>query len=161
MREAEERVIWKKLISDFRLDPLTASLNDESDLHLDAPCTILGGLNGSGKSRILLELESAAGSDALHIDLPHLCEQIKTILRSRPDADETTGEVSSGGPSDDRVDDVQRILRRSYSSVEWFSLEIEPTDPVVAARLKWSGDQPAIPYFRATHRGLTYSSLDM
>lgn len=161
MREAEEREIWKKLTEEFRLGPLVAPIEASDDLQVDSACMVLGGLNGSGKTRLLLGLEAAAGEEAILIDLPHLCEQIKAIIRSREDAEEMTEELSSAGPSSDRLDDLHRVLRRRYDSVEWFGLEIEPYDAAVAARLIWSNDQSVVPFFRAQHQGRTYTSLDM
>lgn len=161
MREAEEREIWKKLVKEFRLEPLIMPMGQGEDLQVDSPCMVLGGLNGSGKTRLLLGLEAAAGEDAILIDLPHLCEQIKAIIRSREDADEMTEEISSAGPSEDRLDDLHRVLRRRYEAVEWFGLEIEPYDAAVAARLVWSIDQSVVPFFRAQHLGRTYTSLEM
>lgn len=33
-------------------------------------------------------------------------------------------------PDASRLEDVQRIVGRAYESVEWFSLELEPSDPL-------------------------------
>ena len=72
-----------------------------------------------------------------------------------------TEEVDALGPSSDRLKDIQKIVGRSYDSIEWFSLEVEPDDPDVANRFRWTGDQSSIPYFRATYRGHNYTSKDM
>jgi hypothetical protein len=65
------------------------------------------------------------------------------------------------GPNADRLDDLRRVVGRDYTTVEWYALEIEPSDQAIAQRFQWSGDQPLVPYFRVGYRGLNYSSRDM
>lgn len=127
------------------------------------PCSILGGQNGSGKSRLLRSFEEALGEKALYLDLHHLVEQSMLILRTRDDIEAMTEEFTSDGPDAKRQDHLHHVIRRNYESVEWFSLELElkSVEPVVADKFKWGGDQSVVPFFRARHRSRTYTSLEM
>lgn len=83
------------------------------------------------------------------------------ILRSRDDLDAMIEEYDDLGPSVDRLNDLKRVVGRDYDSVDWYALEIEPSERMIADRFRWSGDQPLVPYFRARYRGLDYSARDM
>ena len=130
-------------------------------LDLGTPCTVLGGRNGAGKSRLLRRLDAHLGEKALLIDLHHLSEQALILLRSRDDFEAMSEEVDSLGPSGDRLTDLEKIVGRKYDELEWFALEVEPDDEVIAKRFSWVGDQPVIPYFRASYRGHEYTSREM
>ncbi|WP_243057818.1 hypothetical protein [Nocardioides sp. SR21] len=162
MRAAKEAAVWGSLIkarAEAGSEPF--EVGSGTTIDLARPCTVLGGRNGAGKSRLLRKLEAHLGDRALLVDLHHLTEQALILYRSRDDFDAMTDEVDPLGPSDDRLKDIQKIVGRSYDSIDWFSLEIEPDDPEVADRFRWLGDQSLIPYFRATYRGHSYTSKDM
>ncbi|MET3511495.1 hypothetical protein [Plantibacter flavus] len=122
---------------------------------------MIGGRNGSGKTRVLRKTAAQLGDRGLFIDLHYLCEQAMIVLRSRDDIDDMTNEFDADGPDTDRQDDLRRIVGRRYETVEWFSLEIEPNEEPVAERFKWAGTQPLVPYFRATYKSRDFSSLEM
>lgn len=162
MRSAAEDAVWERLAKGRSgAVPQLFDVGDGTAINVAAPCTVLGGRNGAGKSRLLRKLDSHLGSRALLLDLHHLTEQAAILYRSRGDFDAMTEEVSSLGPSEERMDDLRKIVGRSYASVEWFSLELEPDDPDVAARFCWNGEQPIVPYFRATYREREYASDSM
>ncbi len=160
MRRVEEAGLWADLkqkgsasAHTHRFESVVLSLGD--------PCLVIGGRNGAGKSRLLRSLAQDPRVNGLFLDLHALCEQLLAVLRSRDDFDEMKEEVEVGGPDADRQDDVQRIIGREYESVEWYSLEIEPSDEATAQRFRWGGDQAVVPYFRVRHRGVNYTSRDM
>ena len=162
MRQAAEDRVWSQLKASrssesARPFPVGAG----ATLDLAAPCIVVGGRNGTGKSRLLRQISDTLGDQALLLDLHHLCEQALIILRSRDDLDAMVEEYDDLGPNADRLDDLRRVVGRDYSAVEWYALEIEPSDQLIAQRFSWSRDQPLVPYFRADYRGLSYSSRDM
>lgn len=161
MRRAKEELLWGELLAAYDRAPQSVLLENEVELVIDQPCLVIGGKNGSGKSRVLRKIAADLGPSALYIDLHHLCEQAMIVLRSRDDIDEMTEEFDPDGPDATRRDDLRRIIGRRYQEVQWFSLEIEPNDPSAAERFKWSGTQPLVPYFRTTYRDRAYTSLDM
>jgi energy-coupling factor transporter ATP-binding protein EcfA2 len=162
LRRAEEELLWGKLIQSRTSTPARPiDLGPGLSLDLSMPCIVIGGRNGSGKSRLLRSLATVLDDKGLFIDLHHLCEQALIILRSRDDFDEMSEEFDEVGPSDDRFDDVRRVVGRDYDSIQWYALEVEPSDEIVARRFRWSGEQSLLPYFRAQYRGHTYTSRDM
>ena len=130
-------------------------------IDVSVPCTVIGGRNGAGKSRLLRAIAESVGQDGLLIDLHYLTEQALMILRSRKDFDEMADEFGVIGPDEDRLEDVRRVIGRNYEAVEWFALDVEPADSEVAQRFCWSGEQPLVPYFRVSYRGGEYTSRDM
>lgn len=164
MRESQEAVVWAKLRK-AREGATTCAfeVGSATSIDLALPCTVLGGRNGAGKSRLLRRLEAHLGAQATLIDLHHLTEQALILYRSRDDFDAMTDEVDPLTLTEERLKDVQKIVGRSYDSVEWFSLELEINDPSVADRFRWtdSDTQPLVPFFRATYRGHTYTSAEM
>lgn len=165
MRRAEERTIWKTLQKGRAGEsPQIFDMGNSSSIDLASPCIVLGGRNGAGKSRLLRALANHIGEKALLIDLHHLCEQALIVLRSRADFDAMLEEFDPSGPSADRLEDVQRVIGREYESIEWFALEVEPDDPMIAERFRWAGEEPRqtlLPYFSAHFRGQHYTARDM
>lgn len=161
MRRAEEEGVWTALKKRRKAEPTSPATIGKSVLDLSAPCLIVGGRNGAGKSRLLRALGVRLEGKALLIDLHYLCEQALIVLRSRDDFDEMKEEFDVQGPNADRRDDVQRVIGREYGILEWYALEVEPSDGTVADRFRWGGEQSLVPYFEVEHRGLRYSSRDM
>src|SRR3546814_6656475 len=64
-------------------------------------------------------------------------------------------------PSQSRIDDLHKIIGRTYESVEWSALDLGPAEDTVADVFRWRSDQPVVPYFRVTYRGRTYASPEM
>lgn len=130
-------------------------------LDLADPCTVLGGRNGAGKSRILRRIGEEDGVNGLYIDLHYLAEQVLMILRSREDFDAMTEEYEALNISDETRAALGLIVGREYTNVEWYALEVEPFDALVRERFKWGREQCLIPYFRVAHKSRQYSSRDM
>lgn len=160
MRRVEEEKVWGSLKKSRRGAPSPVTV-DNVTLDVSSPCIVLGGRNGAGKSRFLRALQAQLGEGALYIDLHHLCEQALIVLRSRDDFHEMKDEFDVLGPDDERRGDVERIIGREYESIDWYALEIEPSDSGAADRFRWGGEQPLLPFFSAQYRGLEYTSRDM
>ena len=162
MRRAVEVEAWGRL-KRARSGDESRQIDLPGGVHVDLanPCVVIGGRNGAGKSRLLRELALSLGDEALLADLHHLCEQALIMLRSRDELNEMLEEFDAVEPNAERLDDLRRVVGRDYDGVDWYSLELEPPDPVVAERFKWSGDQPLVPYFRSEFCGITYSAPEM
>lgn len=160
MRRAEEQKLWSNLKKSRhgRRSPVSVG---NITLDVSSPCIVLGGRNGAGKSRLLRSLDEQLGDGAIYVDLHHLCEQALIVLRSRDDFNEMKDEFEVLGPDADRRSDVERIIGREYDSIDWYALEIEPSDSEAADRFTWGGEQPLLPFFHVQYRGLEYTSREM
>ena len=161
MRRVEEEGAWHAIRSKRQALPASPLSIGRVELNKATPCLVIGGRHGAGKSRLLRSLGKELAGDGLIIDLHHLCEQALIVLRSRDDFDAMKEEFGPSGPDDDRRNDVERIVGREYESVAWYALEVEPSDPEVAERFRWGGEQALIPYFEVTSRGRDYTSREM
>lgn len=161
VRLAEEDRVWGALKKQRQGLPASLVTVGSVELDLATPCLVLGGRNGAGKSRVIKGLAEQLGEGGLFVDLHHLCEQALIVLRSRDDFEQMKEEFEALGPDEERRDDVQRIIGREYDSVEWYALEVEPSDRAIAERFRWGGPESLLPYFEVTHRGLSYTSRDM
>ena len=144
----------------------TVDCSDGTKLDLGSTCTVLGGRNGAGKSRLLRRIRDEAPAQTVYINLHALAEQALGVVGARTDATEMFDEFESVLLSGDSLEDVSRIVGRDYETVEWFSLDVLPGESAVASEFKWGeqGDQedePVIPYFRVQYRERTYGSPDM
>lgn len=142
-------------------EPDVRALSDGISVNLAQPCLVLGGRNGARKTRVLRSIADLNDVDGILIDLYYLAEQALIILRSRVDFDVMAEEYTPLSLNDDTTSAVSQIVGREYDLVEWYSFEVEPSDPDVAQRFCWSGEQSLIPYFRVARQGLDYTSRDM
>jgi hypothetical protein len=161
MRQAEEASIWSTLTKRFSsLSPEVVKA-EGIDFDVSRPCTVVGGRNGTGKSRVLHSLKAELGERAILIDLHAICEQALNVLRTQSDLEDLKEEAGPMQLPPMRIDDVERIVGRKYERIEWYGLDVVPGDADVAARFKWGTDQTVIPYFEATYRDVDYDSLNM
>ncbi|MGB0970217.1 MAG: hypothetical protein ACPGVG_04550 [Mycobacterium sp.] len=162
MRRSKFEHSWKALKrANANMAPDVRVLPDGISVDLSQPCLVFGGRNGAGKTRVLRSITALDGVSGILIDLYHLAEQALIILRSRVDFDGMTEEYTPLSLDDDMTSAVSQIVGRNYDKVEWYSFEVEPSDPEVARRFCWSGEQSLIPYFKVSRQGLEYTSRDM
>ena len=136
-------------------------LADDTVIDLGNPCTVIGGTNGAGKSRLLRRIHDQPDVKTVLVDLHYLAAQALLVLGDPMNFNALADEAGLFGPDADRRADVERVVRREYESIEWFALDLEPGDPEAAERFRWTGDQPLVPYFRATYRGICYTARNM
>ena len=161
MRQAEEATVWSALAKKFaNLEPEVITA-EGVDFDVSRLCTVLGGRNGTGKSRVLHSLKAELGDRAILIDLHAICEQALNVLRTQGDIEDLKEEAGLMQLPAQRIEDVERIVGRKYERVEWYGLDVVPGDALVADRFKWGTDQTVIPYFEATYRSVAYDSLSM
>lgn len=170
MRQAREADIWPTLTKKFASLQSEVLLAEGVAFDLSIPCTVIGGRNGTGKSRVLHSLKSSLGERGVLIDLHALCEQALSVIRNQKDGLADLKEEAGSMPLPaERIDDLTRIIGRNYERVDWYGLDIVPGDALIAERFTWSSDpdvtpgteQTVIPYFEATYRGVDYDSLTM
>lgn len=161
MREAAEAGVWDELQKKFKSVPSEPVSAAGVLVDLALPCTIIGGRNGTGKSRVLRALNTELGTRSVYINLHALCEQTLDILRSRSDVEDLRDEVEAMSLSVDQIDDMHRIINREYERFDWFGLDVVPGDAAVAETFSWGSDQPTVPYFEASYRGVDYDSRSM
>lgn len=128
---------------------------------LDGPCTVIGGGNGVGKSRVLRAMAEGIGASALYLDMHRLCEVALAITRKRDDLDDMAMETGPLAMPAARRADVQRVLRREYDQVDWYALEFGPPDEDEPLGFPWVEDQTYMPYFKAVYRGVDFGSSEM
>jgi len=162
MRRAKEVRVWRELQEGAAsATPAPFGISATASIDLARPCTILGGNNGSGKSRLLKRISNADPDGTLYLDLHRLCEQALSVLRPIKNLAEMKEELGRIGPNDERADDARRIVGRTYDTMDWFALDIGPDDEEVVERFRWGGDDPLFPYFIVSYKGVEYDALDM
>ncbi|MFD6699399.1 MULTISPECIES: hypothetical protein [unclassified Microbacterium] len=164
VRRAQESRIWAELRKEHigrALPPDPFVVSEDVELDLTRPCTVVGGRNGSGKSRLLRSIAEQRKDEAVYLDLHHLCEQALMVLREQTSLADMKDELGSLELSDERRADVARIVGRDYEAVDWYAIELGPEDPKAVQRFCWDGDEPLMPYFTATYAGLDYDALEM
>jgi len=163
MREIAEREAWKRLgrnksapVSLTRIVPLDGDVQ----LALDKRCLVLAGFNGAGNSMTLDAISRSLSNESAIVRLHEICEQVRSVLRSRSDIEQMEAEVGPISIDRDTIQSLGRVIGRDYDAVEWYGLELEPTYEGFAG---WptADDQMLTPHFRVEHEGLSYSSLQM
>lgn len=161
MRDAEEKKVWKDLKRQRNNGASSVLSLECATIDLSEPCVIVGGRNGVGKTRLLRHIADTAADDCILLDIHSLCAQALTLLRSRDDFSDMAAEFDTVGPTDERRNDVQRVVGREYEVVDWYALEIEPSEHSTAEQFRWGGEEPLLPYFEVSYRGFEYSSREM
>jgi hypothetical protein len=142
-------------------EPDVQILANGISVDLSQPCLVLGGRNGAGKTRVLRAIADLDKVDGVLIDLYHLAEQALIILRSRVDFDVMVEEYTPLSLHEDITTAVSQVIGREYEFLEWYSFDVEPSDPDIARRFCWRGEQSLIPYFKVSRQGVEYTSRDM
>jgi energy-coupling factor transporter ATP-binding protein EcfA2 len=130
------------------------------EIDLSRGCTVVAGRNGAGKSRLLAAAKTELADKGVLIQLHQICERIRAVHASRndiPEMEEETGPLTLNA---DMTNHVYRIVGREYEDIQWFALDLEPSDEDNSVFL-WSSDQSLVPHFRATYREIEYTTLEM
>src|SRR5665647_834866 len=160
MREIAEREAWKRLgrnksapVSLTRIVPLDGDVQ----LALDKRCLVLAGFNGAGKSMTLDAISRSLSNESAIVRLHEICEQVRSVLRSRSDIEQMEAEVGPISIDRDTIQSLGRVIGRDYDAVEWYGLELEPTyeqcrlvKRVVGGPAGWFGGCIAVDGVRAS-----------
>jgi AAA domain, putative AbiEii toxin, Type IV TA system len=164
MRQVAEAFSWQHLEKQKTANvqlPREVEVGDNKSLILHKRCHILAGFNGAGKSEMLNALAKSLGDQCKAIKLHEVCEQVRSVLLSRSDIEEMEAEVGSRQLPIDLTPTLCSVVGRDYESIEWFDLELEPSDHRFP-NWPWLEDlQPIVPHFRVQHEGISYSALQM
>ena len=126
-----------------------------SPLNLRTAVTVLAGLNGVGKTRLLRLLQDSLDDHAQLIELHTLCSFLEQLFEERSDLKEATEEAASLQVDTDTLDAVRRIVGRDYDSILWYALEFaeSPFEDIA--------HEAVLPYFVVTEGTVQYDSSEM
>lgn len=160
-RSAEYRKRWMAISNpghpcvprDVEIDDKLGILPTELSLH--AAVTVLAGLNGVGKTRLLRLLSKSLGDQGRLIELHALCSAMEQMFRERSDLREATEEAAALQIDDEMLDAIRRIVGRDYDEIMWYGLEFadSPFESVVK--------DSVVPYFVVTEGPIQYDSREM
>ncbi len=137
--------------------PLTLRIGDTLGLPetvtLPSPLTVVSGLNGAGKTRLLREL--AIASSGRVVALHQLLSYLQRDLALRDDIGELLEESGAKVLDGFLLQSVTDLVRRDYEEVRWYSVDIvdSPFRDIV-------GDD-VVPAFVVRHQGATYDFRTM
>src|SRR4051794_22806436 len=117
--------------------------------------TVVAGLNGAGKTRLLERAALSIGDQARFVPLHRLCNWLQEQLADRGDI---PGLLEEAGPlpiDREMEDAVKAIVGRDYGDIVWYALDIadSPLVPIV-------GDD-VVPFFQVAENGLSYDLTHM
>lgn len=117
--------------------------------------TVVAGLNGAGKTKLLEALAAEFGNSARLIAVHHLVAWLMRELTERHDVSELADEGEELTVDDHVLAAVRQVVRRDYETIRWYALELEdtPFGPIVG--------EAVIPYFTVAYGGSEYSMLEM
>jgi len=151
---------WPKLDSadiskDFpREIELSNQFGEHSTLVLPKPLTVIFGLNGTGKTRLLSSLSDSMDGSPI-VSMYALANYLLHDFGKRDDIDDLRDE--NGPLSDDKVMSaaVGDLVRRDYESITWHVVSIvdSPFLDVVG--------EDVVPIFSARHKGIDYDFRNM
>jgi predicted ATPase len=123
-------------------------------VELPSPLTVIFGLNGTGKSRMLQEISESYGDCAV-VSLSELIHYLQYEIGKRTDVE---GLVEENSPlSDDKVrsDAVQDLVRRDYDEIKWYAVQMadSPFQAIVG--------EDVVPIFKVKHAGQEYDFRTM
>lgn len=142
--------------------PRTVALGDGDEAgivdHVNLECgvTILGGLNGTSKTRTLRAMASSMETDgALLVQAASLVAWIRAFLADRADAADFGEELAWHELDSNELRVAQSLVCRDYSTVEWASIEFDdsPFEAIVGVA--------EFPLFRARYGEIEYETESM
>ncbi len=139
--------------------PKTVDLRRELGIPIDEfeirrRCTVVAGLNGSGKSRLVRAIASQLAGSSREIPLHMLCEWLVNTLRPMADLETLAAEKGELSVDEKTLASLQNIVRRNYDYVYWYAVDLEsPFSGIVG--------EAVAPYFRVSYGGVEYDSLGM
>lgn len=138
--------------------PLTISLRGNngipSQVELPSPLTLIFGLNGAGKSRLLSEL-SEAYDDCAVVSLSELINYLLHDFGKRDDIADLVEENSPLLPAKVPSSAVSDLVRRDYQEINWYAI------PIMDSPFSGIVGEDVVPVFTARHAGHEYDFRSM
>lgn len=158
MKSAAYQDVWRHLLRDAHgLAPLNLSLAESEfgDVILTKPVTVVAGLNGAGKSRLLKAIRDHLGEGARLIPVHSVCDWLLRDFAARDDVPELAEESAQIDISDELIETLESIVGRKYDRIEWRNLDIadSPFSKIL-------GDD-VVPFFSVQFGGHTYDLTEM
>jgi hypothetical protein len=125
------------------------------------PVTIVAGLNGSNKTRLLIAIEKQLADDGRLIQLHALSDWMRRILSSRPDFSNLKEETEPLALSEDDEIAIREVVRRNYTSISWYAFPVIDTSPEDPSPFTDLAGEDVLPYFEVEHGGVRYGAEDM
>ncbi|MGW6023946.1 hypothetical protein [Streptomyces sp. NPDC055099] len=150
---------WDRLanVSTSRDFPKQVVLNDfdtQNQVELPKPLTVIFGLNGSGKTRLLKSM-SKSMADAPVVAMYELVNYLLHDFGKRDDIPDLLDELEPLAPGKVKLGEVQDLVRRNYDEVRWYVAPIVggPFSPLVG--------EDVVPVFVVRHGGREYDFRSM
>jgi len=123
-------------------------------IELPSPLTLIFGLNGVGKSRVLQEIAAAYGNCSV-ISLSDLIHYLQRDVAIRSDVMDLILETDPLSGDKVRSAEVSDLVRRDYDEVKWYVVPIadSPFEPIVG--------EDIVPIFTVVYAGQTYDFRTM
>ncbi|MGX1506046.1 UNVERIFIED_CONTAM: hypothetical protein RKD43_004671 [Streptomyces graminofaciens] len=127
----------------------TQGFGADSSIVLPRPLTVVFGLNGSGKTRLLRALSESL-DDSPIIAIYELVNYLLQDFGKRDDIDGLIDELEPLSPDKVKRDEVQDLVRRDYEEIRWYAASIldSPFSRLVG--------EDVVPIFVVRHGGRKY-----
>ncbi|MGW6643774.1 hypothetical protein [Streptomyces iakyrus] len=123
-------------------------------VELPKPLTVIFGLNGSGKTRLLNSL-SKSMSDAPVVAMYELVNYLLHDFGKRDDISDLLDELDPLAPEKVKLDEVQDLVRRDYEEVRWY------VAPIVGSPFSALVGEEVVPVFVVRYGGREYDFRSM
>ncbi|MFB7831690.1 hypothetical protein [Streptomyces sp. NPDC056056] len=144
-----------KISDDFpRVIPLSEKFGNDDSVTLPRPLTVLFGLNGTGKTRLLKAISESL-SDSPIIAMYELVNYLLHEFGKRDDIGELLDELTPLEPGKVRKSEVQDLVRRDYEEVHWYAV------PILDSPFSKLVGEDVVPVFAVRHEGIDYDFRSM
>ena len=133
---------------------LEGKLGLPTQIDLPSPLTLIFGLNGAGKSRILHEISDSC-QGCVVVSLSDLIYYLQNEVGKRSDIEDLIEENSPLSEDKVRASEVGDLVRRDYEDVKWYVV------PIVDGPFQAIVGEDVVPIFTVKHAGQEYDFRSM
>ncbi|MEU9268666.1 hypothetical protein AB0E04_24895 [Streptomyces sp. NPDC048251] len=133
---------------------LSEKFGNEDSVTLPKPLTVVFGLNGTGKTRLLRAISENLDNSPI-VSMYELVNYLLHDFGKRDDIDDLLDELDPLEPEKVKASEVQDLVRRDYEEMRWYAVQI--LDSPFA---KLVGEE-VVPVFVVRHEGLEYDFRSM
>ncbi|MEV6811094.1 hypothetical protein [Micromonospora sp. NPDC051296] len=123
-------------------------------VELPTPLTLIFGLNGVGKTRLLGQIAASMGGAKL-VSLHNLVNYLHTAFGIRTDVAEFIEETSPLSISNEHLSAVRDLVRRDYEEIRWYAV------PIMDSPFRELVGDDVVPIFVVRHGGVEYDFRTM